>query len=130
MKFVFMGTSKFFCPFCTVHARSLCLISSKRLKYNKIQYFRSSAPAISKPEKGTKISQFLSPEIRKGIIPMLFFAFTTHLQGVKVICRNNRFLEFHGQINHFIGVSGVEKDLLNEIIETICHFLRAGMSNT
>ena len=54
---------------------------------------------------------------------MPFSVFPSHLQGVKVICRNNRFLELHGQINHFIGSSGVEKDLLDEIIETICQFL-------
>ena len=125
-----MGTSKFFCPFCTVHARSLYLISSKKQKYNKIQHFSSSIPAISKPEKGTKIIRYLSPEIRKAIIPMPFPAFTSLLQGVKVIYFNNRFLEFHGQIKHFIVSSGVRKDLLDEIIETICQFLRAGMSNS
>ena len=78
--------------------------------------FSSSAPAISKPEKGTEIITFLSSEMRKTISPMPFSAFVSHLRGVKVIYCNNRFLKFPGQINHFIDPSGVEKHHLDEIV--------------
>ena len=56
---------------------------------------------------------------------MPFSAFASHLQGVKVMYCNNRFLELHGQINHLIGSSGVGKDQLDKIVETICRSLRA-----
>lgn len=57
----------------------------KKQKYNKLQYFIHSIPAISNPYKGTKIIRFhlsqVSPEISETIIPILFSAFTSHLQG-------------------------------------------------
>ena len=68
-----------------------------------------------KLKKGTKIIKFLSPETYKTTTPMPFSAFGSHLQGVKVIYFNNRFLELHGQINHFIVSSGVGKDQLDKI---------------
>ena len=70
---------------------------------------------MPKLEKGTKIIKFLSPETRETITPMPFSAFGSHLQGVKVIYFNNRFIELHGQINHFIGSSGVGKNQLDKI---------------
>ena len=90
--------------------------------------FSSSAPAMPSPGKGTEIIKLylsqVSSEIREAITPMPFSAFASHLQGVKVMYCNNRFLELHGQINHFIGSSGVGKDQLDKIVETICRSLR------
>jgi len=63
--------------------------------------------------------------MREAITSMPFSAFVSHLQGVKVMYCNNRFLELHGQINHFIGSSGVEKDQLDKIVESICCSFRA-----
>lgn len=91
--------------------------------------FSGSAPAMPKPGKGTEIIRLytsqVSPEMREAITPMPFSAFASHLQGVKVMYCNNRFLELHGQINHFIGSSGVGKDQLDKIVESICRSFRA-----
>ena len=59
--------------------------------------FSSSAPAISNPDKGTKIIKFLSSETRKAIIPTPFSAFASHLQGVKVIIELTVFSSFMAQ---------------------------------
>lgn len=94
----------------------------------KYDIFSGSAPAMPKPGKGTEIISLytsqVSPEMREAITPMPFSAFASHLQGVKVMYCNNRFLELHGQINHFIGSSGVGKDQLDKIVETICRSFR------
>ena len=90
--------------------------------------FSGGAPAMPKPGKGTEIIRLytsqVSPEMREAITPMPFPAFASHLQGVKVMYCNNRFLELHGQINHFIGSSGVGKDQLDKIVESICRSFR------
>ncbi len=90
--------------------------------------FSGCAPAMPKPGKGTEIIRLytsqVSPEMREAITPMPFSAFASHLQGVKVMYCNNRFLELHGQINHFIGSSGVGKDQLDKIVESICRSFR------
>ena len=78
---------------------------------------KSTSPKMLELKNGTEIIKFLSLETRKTISPMPFSAFVSHLRGVKVIYCNNRFLEFPGQINHFIGPSGVEKHHLDEIVE-------------
>lgn len=95
----------------------------------KYDIFSSSAPVMPKPGKGTEIIRLytsqVSPEMREAITPMPFSAFASHLQGVKVMYCNNRFLELHGQINHFIGSSGVGKDQLDKIVESICRTFRA-----
>ena len=56
-------------------------------------------PAMPIPGNGTEIIKFylsqVSPETHKSIISMLFPAFSSHLQGVKLIYCNSRFLEFH-----------------------------------
>ena len=91
--------------------------------------FSGSAPAMPKPGKGTEIiglyTSQVSPEMREAITPMPFSAFASHLKGVRVKYCNNRHLEFHGQINHFIGSSGVGKDQLDKIVEAICCSFRA-----
>ena len=91
--------------------------------------FSGSAPAMPKPGKGTEIiglyTSQVSPEMREAITPMPFSAFASHLKGVRVKYCNNRYLELHGQINHFIGSSGVGKDQLDKIVEAICRSFRA-----
>ena len=86
-------------------------------------------PAMPRLGKGTEIIRLytsqVSPEMREAITPMPFSAFASHLQGVKVMFSSNRFLELHGQINHFIGSSGVGKDQLDKIVESICRSFRA-----
>ena len=83
---------------------------------------------MPKPGKGTETIRLytsqVSPEMREANTPMPFSAFASHLQGVKVMYCNNRYLELHGQINHFIGSSGVGKDQLDKIVESICHTFR------
>lgn len=95
----------------------------------KYDIFKESAPAMPKPGKGTEIISLytsqVSPEMREAITPMPFSAFASHLKDVKVMYSNNRFLELHGQINHFIGSSGVGKDQLDKIVEAICRSFRA-----
>lgn len=90
--------------------------------------FCGSAPAMPKPGKGTEIIKLInsqvSSEMRETITPMPFSALASHLQGVKVMFCNNRYLELHGQINHLIGSSGVGKDQLNNIVEAICRGFR------
>lgn len=96
------------------------------MKYN---VFSGIAPTMPKPGKGTEIISLytsqVSIEMREAITPMPFSAFASHLKGVRVKYCNNRFLELHGQINHFIGSSGVGKDQLDKIIESICRSFRA-----
>lgn len=91
--------------------------------------FSGSAPAMPKPGKGTEIIRLItsqvSPEMREAIAPMPFSALASHLQGVKVMYSSNRFLELHGQINHFIAASGTGKDQLDKIVESICRSFRA-----
>ena len=91
--------------------------------------FSSSAPKMPRLGKGTEIIRLytsqVSPEMREAITPMPFSALASHLQGVKVMYCNNRYLELHGQINHFIGSSGVGKDQLDKIVESICRSFRA-----
>ena len=53
-----------------------------------------------------------------------FSAFASHLQGLNEIYCNNRFFEFQGQINDFIGSSGAGKDQVYKIVEIICQSLR------
>ena len=90
--------------------------------------FSGSALAMPKPCKGIEIiglyTSQVSPEMREAITPMPFSAFASHLKGVRVKYCNNRYLEFHGQINHFIGSSGVGKDQLDKIVEAICRSFR------
>ncbi len=95
----------------------------------KYDIFSHSAPAMPKLGKGTEIIQLylsqVSPEMREAIAPMPFSAFASHLQGVKVMYSSNRYFELHGQINHLIGSSGIGKDQLDKVIESICRSFRA-----
>lgn len=95
----------------------------------KYDIFSGSVPAMPKPGKGTEIIRLytsqVSPEMREAITPMPFSAFASLIDDVNVMYCNNRFLELHGQINHFIGPSGVGKDQLGMIVEAICRSLRA-----
>ena len=74
-----------FCPYCPVHARSLCLISSKKLIFNNVRCFKINITNDAGTKNGTEIIDFLAPKTRKTIILMPFSAFASHLQGVKVI---------------------------------------------
>ena len=71
--------------YCHAHARSLCLISSKKLIFNNVRCFKINSTNDAGTKNGTEIIIFLAPETRKTIILMPFSAFASHLQGVKVI---------------------------------------------
>ena len=68
------------CP-CSVSS----LISSKKLIFNNVRYFKINSTNDAGTKNGTEIINFLAPKTRKTIIPMPFSAFASHLQGVKVI---------------------------------------------
>lgn len=95
------------------------------MEYN---LFSGSAPVMPKTGKGTEIIALItsqvSSEMRQAIAPMTFSALASHIQGVKVMFSSNRYLELHGQVNHLVGSSGVGKDQLYKIVESICHQFR------
>ena len=77
------STVLLFVLFC--HARSLCLISSKKLIFNNVRCFKINITNDAGTKNGTEIINFLPPKTRKTVILMPFSAFASHLQGVKVI---------------------------------------------
>lgn len=95
----------------------------------KYDVFSGCAPAMPKPGKGTEIISLItsqvSPEMKNAIVPTPFPAFASLLKGVKVMYCNNRYLELNGQICHLIGSSGVGKDQLNNVVESICRSFRS-----
>jgi len=68
----------------------------------KYDIFSGSAPAMPRPGKGTEIIRLItsqvSSEMKNAIVPTPFPAFASHLQGVKVMYCNNRYLEQNGQV--------------------------------
>lgn len=95
----------------------------------EISIFNGSAPVMPKLGKGTEILKLIlsqvSKDMREPIAPMVFPPLASHLQGVEVMYSSNRYKELHGQIGHLIGPSGIGKDQLNTIIESICHSFRS-----
>ena len=68
------------CP-CSVFS----LISSNKLIFNSIRYFKINSTNDAGTKNGTEIINFLPHMTRKTVILMPFSAFASHLQGVKVI---------------------------------------------
>ena len=77
------STVLLFVLFC--HARSLCLISSKKLIFNNVRCFKINITNDAGTKSVQKSLIFWRPKTRKTIILMPFSAFASHLQGVKVI---------------------------------------------
>jgi hypothetical protein len=75
--------------------------------------FSKTAPAMSKPGKGTEICKILtsqaSKEMHEPLIPMSIPALASHLTDVKVMYCDNKYYELCGQMGHLIGVSGIGK---------------------
>ena len=77
------STVLLFVLFC--HARSLCLISSKKLIFNNVRCFKIDSTNDAGTKNVQKSLIFLALKTRKTIILVPFSAFASHLQGVKVI---------------------------------------------
>ena len=85
--------------------------------------FDRTAPAMSKPSKGTEIVRLLlsqvSKDIQEPLLPMTLPALAAHLCEVEFMYSDNKYYELCGQMGHLIGPSGIGKAQLNSLIEAI-----------
>ncbi|MBQ8051698.1 MAG: hypothetical protein IJ197_09035 [Bacteroidaceae bacterium] len=85
--------------------------------------FKSTAPAMPQPTKGTEICKILlsqaSRDMREPLVPMAIPALAAHLSGVEFKYSDNKYYELCGQMGHLIGPSGVGKAQLTHLIEAI-----------
>ena len=85
--------------------------------------FKSTAPAMPKPGKGTEFCKLLlsqaSREMQEPLVPMAIPALAAHLSGVEFMYSDNKYYELCGQMGHLIGPSGVGKAQLTHLIEAI-----------
>ena len=92
----------------------------KSVKYN---IFRSTAPAMSKPSKGTEFCKLLlsqaTNEMREPLVPMAIPALAAHLSDAKFMYSDNKYYELCGQMGHLIGPSGIGKAQLTHLVEAI-----------
>ena len=91
--------------------------------------FDRTAPAMSKPSKGTEIVRLLlsqvSKDIQEPLLPMTLPALAAHLCEVEFMYSDNKYYELCGQMGHLIGPSGIGKDQLHDLIEAIQRSFRA-----
>ena len=92
----------------------------KSVKYN---IFRSTAPAMPKPSKGTEFCKLLlsqaTKEMREPLVPMAIPALAAHLSDAKFMYSDNKYYELCGQMGHLIGPSGIGKAQLTHLVEAI-----------
>ncbi len=90
--------------------------------------FKSVAPAMPRPGKGTEFCKLLlsqaSKEMREPLVPMAIPALAAHLSDVEFMYSDNKYYELCGQMGHLIGPSGVGKAQLTHLIEAIMHTFR------
>ena len=90
--------------------------------------FRSKAPAMPKPAKGTEFCKLLlsqaSKDMRETLVPMAIPALAAHLTNVKFMYSDNKYYELCGQMGHLIGPSGIGKAQLNHLVEAIMRRFR------
>ena len=90
--------------------------------------FSSTAPAMPKPDKGTKFIDFIlsnaSMDMREPLVPMMMPALAAHLTEVEFMYSDNKFYEMSGQMGHLIGPSGIGKAQLTTLIEAIMRSFR------
>ena len=88
----------------------------KSVKYN---IFRSTAPAMPKPSKGTEFCKLLlsqaTKEMREPLVPMAIPALAAHLSDAKLMYSDNKYYELCGQMGH----SGIGKAQLTHLVEAI-----------
>ncbi len=94
----------------------------------KYDIFSSTAPAMPKPDKGTKFIEFIlsnaSKDMREPLVPMMMPALAAHLTEVEFMYSDNKFYEMSGQMGHLIGPSGIGKAQLTTLIEAIMRSFR------
>ena len=102
-----------FCPYCPVHARSLCLISSKKLNFNNVRYFKINSTKDAGTKNGTENIKFLltkaSKYMREHIFPMLFPVFGANICNFEFICPDNFWREMCGEMANHDADSGCNK---------------------
>lgn len=90
--------------------------------------FSNTAPAMSKPGKGTEICKLLlsqaSRDMREPLVPMAIPALAAHLSDVEFMYSDNKYYELCGQMGHLIGPSGIGKAQLTHLIEAIMRSFR------
>ena len=78
--------------------------------------------------KGTEIVKLLlsqvSKEMREPLLPMTIPALAAHVADVEIMYSDNKYYELCGQMGHLIGPSGIGKDQLHDLIETIMRSFR------
>ena len=89
----------------------------------KYDIFSSTAPAMPKPDKGTKFIDFIlsnaSMDMREPLVPMIMPALAAHLTEVEFMYSDNKFYEMSGQMGHLIGPSGIGKAQLTSLVDAV-----------
>ena len=94
----------------------------------KYDIFSPSAPKMPKAGKGTEFIRLLlsqvSKDMREPLVPMAIPALAAHLTDVSFQYSDNKYHELCGQMGHLIGSSGIGKQQLSHLVESICHSFR------
>ena len=85
--------------------------------------FKSTAPAMPRPSRGTEIVTLLlsrvSKEMKTALVPMAMPALAARMTEVRAMYCDNKFYEMCGQMGHLVGSSGIGKGQLTHLIEAI-----------